>query len=844
MTQRLLFAVVLLVFFLSGAAALVYEVLWMRWLALIFGVTTYATATVLATFMGGLALGSWVFGRWIDGRGHPLRVYALLEVGIGLYALAVPGIFVGLRPAFVALHDLGLSATAFALGRALLAAAVLLLPTFLMGGTLPILVRFLVRRREDVGRGSGLLYFANTAGAVAGCLVAGFFLIEAVGLRGATWIAALTNFAVAGVALGIDRLHGEVAEPAGGEEAHAFVVTSPPAHRRLALWCITLSGFASLAYEVLWTRALLRYLYNSTYAFTTMLSTFLAGIALGSALYSVFAGRIRRPLLVFAGLQVGVGVGFATSGLLFADLAELSAALVGGERITSFVDAMQAMFAGSVLILFLPTLFLGASLPLATSICTRSMGTLGQGLGAVYASNTVGAIFGSLGVAFVLIPWLGMQGSLQLLVGLNLVLAWVLGVAAFPQPVRRAVAAVAIGGVAVAVLGVLPDDLFRRTFSGEQGELVFYREGSTDTVGVLELGRGEARQRVIVYDDLRGTAGTPSVGPNHFQGHLPFLLHPGEPRKALHIGFGVGNSLAAVASHEELERVDSVELSPNAIEAAPYFWTNEDVLSNPRVRSIIADGRTFVMTSRESYDLIVMEPPETYTAGVVNLYTREFYEDAADRLAPGGLLVQWLFVGQAEVEHERMLLRAFHDVLPEASLWKQGHRGGLLLVGSKGPFAIDYARLRQRLREGPAQRDLAALPVVDADHLLSFFVLGPAEFAELVRDVPPVTEDRTVVDFSMPRYAGSGYGFGLMMWVTGRAPKGTSLGREERLRHYLGMRRPAAPLLVNTAGESAAAIQARIDARRSIRPVNDYPPSEERWKRWRAGAPLEAAASP
>ena len=421
-------SLILFIFFISGVAALIYEVIWMRWLALTFGVSTYAVSTVLATFMAGLAAGSFYFGRWVDNRSNPLRAYAVLELLIGLYALAVPSLFAAMRVLFVELHQLDLSPVQFALARALLAGTLLLPPTVLMGGTFPILVRFFVRRRSEVGRSAGILYFLNTLGATLGTLAAGFFFIEHLGLERSNQIAALINF---GVALGAGLISwrytaGREMDSSGEAPASDSERSDPEpaAIPAFAMWlvlaCIGISGFASLAYEVLWTRALTRFLYNSTYAFTTMLSTFLIGIALGSAIYSAWLTRIRRPILLFAILQLCVGIGFLLSSLLFRDLSAISAGLTGAEEITSFGKSIFTMFLRSALILFLPTVFLGATLPLATDICTRGIDRLGFGLGRVYAVNTCGSILGSLGASFALIPLLGMRGSIVVLVALNL----------------------------------------------------------------------------------------------------------------------------------------------------------------------------------------------------------------------------------------------------------------------------------------------------------------------------------------------------------------------------------------------------------------------------------------
>jgi spermidine synthase len=322
----------------------------------------------------------------------------------------------------------------------------------------------------------------------------------------------------------------------------------------------------------------------------------------------------------------------------------------------------------------------------------------------------------------------------------------------------RARLVTALAAAATVLLAVLvrPGDVFRDTILPWPGmKMVFYAEGATDSVAVAEA----QDQRMIVYEDQRGTAATHTYPFNFFFGHLPMLLHPGTPKKVLHICFGVGNSLSAVASHDELVRVDNVELSPHVLEAGYYFWSNDRVLDHPKVHTIIDDGRNHLLTTSETYDVILLEPPEMFTAGVVNLYTEEFYRQALAHLAPDGVVMQWMPVGNASLEDERMMFRAFWDVVPHATTWWQLKSGCGLLVGTRAPLRIDYQKLRRHMtEERRVRQDLELMQVRDVDHLLSWFVFDEAAFAEFVRDVRPTTDDHTVIDFSIPRFAGSGFG--------------------------------------------------------------------------------------
>jgi len=819
--------IVATIFFISGGAGLVYEVLWSRQLGLIFGISTYAVATVLATYMGGLALGSYAVGRMVDRWKNPLAVYALLEVAIGVYALLVPALFAGLREPYIFLHHFADSRAVLIAGRTLLAASILLIPTVLMGGTFPVLTRFWVRLPQNVGLGTGLLYFTNTAGAIVGCLAAGFFLIENFGLRGTTWIAAVVNFSVAGIAFVLSRQteqgYQEIEHGTDGDDPTAM----PAPVARLVLICIGVSGFTSLGYEVLWSRALIRYLYNSTYAFTTMLATFLAGIAIGSAIYTVLLRNNRHPVRLFAILQILIAIGFYGASLLFADVMEMSAAIAGIDAVQSFTQSVTIMFVRAGLILLVPAIFLGATLPLATAICARGLATLGHAVGRVYAVNTLGAIVGSLGAGFVLIPMVGMHGTLRLLIATNLIAAIAL-VAATTSSNRGRMLAIASGVVAAIALTVaIPSDLFERTLAYPGQSFAYYHEGATDTVAVVDTGIG---QRYIMYDDRRGTAGTNSYAVNFFLGHFPMLLHPGTPSEVLHVCFGVGNSLSAVAAWDDLDRVDNVELSPHVVDAAPYFWTNNDVINHPKVNTIIDDGRNFLMATNNVYDVIMLEPPETFTAGVINLYTREFYEDALTHLAPDGVMMQWIPAGESPLDEERRLFRSFSDVFPDVSAWQQLSSGSVLLIGTREKLTIDYQRLRSRFEQEAVLRDMKLSGVRNVDHLLSYLIFDDAGFREFGADVEPVTDDQTVLDFTMPRYLGSGFGLGSFnqdVTQDGATPIGLAM---RRAYYYSQNRRSVMPYLTNLGDDAQDEVSSRIDEEHK-HPVKTVLISREDWKR-------------
>ena len=521
------------------------------------------------------------------------------------------------------------------------------------------------------------------------------------------------------------------------------------------LGLVLVSGFASLGYEILWTRALLVHVQSSTYAFTVMLAVYLLGVGLGSTLAAGRAGRSERPLLGFALCQVGVA-GVVLLGLvLFPDLETIGFAAFGGARPESFPGAVAFMFIQSGLVMLLPTLFMGATFPYAVAAYHETGRDVGASVGRLYATNTAGNIAGALVVGFVAIEAIGVRGSFLLLLAVELAVA--AGAAARLTHDRRVLvgALAAAAALVLAADRLLPAELFYSKLAEQAGgEIVFYREGASDTVAVVESPDGKVR--TLIYSDGRGAAGTWTLHWNLYLGHLPLVLH-GDPKEVLHICIGSGNSLMAVSRHD-VSRIDAVDLSTHLPEALSYFWTNEGVASHPAVRLVDADGRNFLMRGESDYDVISMEPPQLFSAGVVNLYTAEFYELVLDRLAEGGVVMQWLPSLGLLPEHRDMLIRAFADVFPHVTIWQQLDSPVLLLVGTRRPLALDLREVRRALDEHVPQRDMQAMGLRGAEDFLSFFRLGDASVRRRVADVDAIRDDRTVIDFAMPHTRGTGFG--------------------------------------------------------------------------------------
>jgi spermidine synthase len=790
-------------FFLSGALGLLYEIVWFRRLHLTLGVSLFAVGAVVSAYMLGLAAGSRGAARAAWLRRSPLTAYAGLELGIALYAVAFPlavGALEALYPALFRLlegHPLALSAARFAL-----AFLLLLPPTFLMGASLPAMAEAVVAPPGQLARRVAGLYALNTLGGVTGTLAAGFFLIEHLGITRSLYAGAAGSALVAASALALarhpahrHRLAGPAEAPRGGVP-RAHVDRRPPGSPRkpetgvvppgrelgtLAMSAAFVAGAVSLASEIVWTRALVFFVHNSTYAFSAIVAVYLLGIAAGALVAARF---VRTTPGAVRSLAVALGascVALLGAIAVYRHLPELAGLLASGPPpapglsgaappstmpVWSWGGALALIFGQVAGVLFLPALLLGAVFPLTLELAPGSDRPAWL-VGRLYAVNAVGCVAGTVLGTFVLVALLGTRGALLLLAWLPVPIAlWALREAA---PSRRACAAMA-GTFVAALLGLslvaAPRGFYQELFEKRFGRVVWFAEGVTETVAVCEHKDGS---RWIQFSDGRGASGTWSFQGGWLYAHLPLLLHP-RPRSAAVICFGTGNTLGAASLHG-LETLDGVELSPEVVKAAPFFAaTNHDVTRSGRARIVIEDGRSYLLAAGRRYDVITEEPPLVHTAGVVNLYSRDFYELCSRRLADDGIMAVWLATWELETAEMRMLVRAFVDAFPHASLWDCTHPGEWLLIGSKVPLRIDLDRLAARMAAPEIAHDLAR---IDADtgglrspsDLLSLHLMGHPGLTAFAGDARPVTDDRSVVDFTTPRHPRANFGLG--EWVTG-----------------------------------------------------------------------------
>jgi spermidine synthase len=739
-TRRLRVAAVS--FAISGGAALMDQVVWLRYLSLVFGNTTYAAATLLAVFMGGLGLGASLAGRWADRWSRPLVGLALFELGIGAIAVASPGLFGLMDDAYVALYrNAGNQPALFAAARVALAACFLLPPTFLMGGTFPVLVRGVAAATDaEVGRPVALIYATNTLGAVLGVALAGFASVRLLGFGATLLIAAALNVAAACFFLLLSR-------PVGVASART-VVASPAV--RWVLVVVAVMGATSLAYEVLWTRILLHYLGSSVYAYSLMLAVFLLGIGGGSLLATPWIDRIARPALALGLIQVGIGLLCAGQTISFQLLNAVRIASAQWIGTDGFAKACFADLLALLPVLGPPTLLMGAGFPLAIRLANTGASQRGRDVGAVYGANTIGSVVGSLAAGFLLLPVLGTQTALIAVAAINLTVGAVL----LHGPPGTALLARCTWVAAAAVLAlplILPSHaviLAARALIGEEiGSVVHFEESANASVTVRRIPFEPESYHSLEVNGVNVAGTHPSLyAMQKMQGHLPLLLTPGAIR-VLHIGFGSGGTAHAVSRHD-VGSILIAELTPEVLAASERFFPhiNHGVLGDPRIEVEVNDGRNFLMATARTFDVILSDSVHPHYAGNGSLYTREFFELARDHLSPGGTFSMWLPMYSLTTENYAMIVRALADVFPHTAIWYE--------PSVLNSFTIVTGRLRKEawhprrpLGGGAVAAELADIGIEGAAELIACYLAGGPALEAWLAQAPPHVDDVPAVEY-------------------------------------------------------------------------------------------------
>jgi spermidine synthase len=758
---------ILICFLLSGAAGLIYQVAWSKALGLIFGHTAYAIATVLAVFMGGLAAGNAFFGQWSKSRAAPIGLYSKIEFLAGVMgAFSLAGL-AAVRWLYVAAYShIGNVAALLAL-KFVGAAIVLFIPTFLMGGTFPILVYGVTKHRAELASRVSQLYWVNTLGGVSGALIAGFVLLPALGLRMTVGAAVALNIVAGSVASTIETAPEIVKRTRDGSITKLLV--NQPLQQfspRLLLMLFAVVGAAAFAYEIAWTRLLALEIGSSTYAFTLILAAFLSGTVIGGvAFHRYFAGRRPVTTTTFSLTQTWIGIAAVASLVLFHWIPSV---------IPFLLRSMGQTFGGLILVqavtccltvLPMAAIF-GFNFPAVVALLGGGTDTNTSGaevVGKAYAANTFGAIAGSLIAGFILVPWLGSFRVIAAVAAVNVLMALVMNWSEPQLRVQSFALNVAFLGVALAI-GFLPffrnpsllslsAALYGNTFEGHltleeiaaTNDLVFSTEGVSDSIAVIRSDNYEALRVNGKVDASSGDARTQLL-----LGHLGAALHPA-PRRVLIVGFGSGMTVSAVARYPDVEKIDCIEIEPAVMRAAPYLESlNRGVLGDPRVHMIFDDARNVLLTSRASYDLIISEPSNPWISGVATLFTSEFYSAVRQRLAPGGIFVQWVQSYSLAFDDLRMIAATLAGRFPDLTLWR-GEQPDLLFLCRTDGTPLRFERLRALWQSKALRKDFESMEVRQPEALVAYFLLDDAAVRRLGEGSVLNTDDRTVLEYHAPR---------------------------------------------------------------------------------------------
>lgn len=767
-------ALLVIFFTLSGATSLILQVVWVRRLIGVFGASSLAIATVLATFMAGLAIGSWLGGRWADRlvrsearppTNNPFFYYGAAEVLVGVTALIILPLIDHYAVANAWLwQQLGGTPWLLACARFFLTATVLIIPTTAMGATLPLLTRRITSGRDDLdalGRRLGFLYASNTLGALCGAAAAGFWFIPLFGVSLSNQVAAGAAILVGVMAMAVAALRPIAPAPEATEaQADDTPTTTTTSGRRAVLWLYALSGGIAMCLEVLWSRTLAIVNGSSVYSFTIVLCTFLIGISAGSAIAARLWGRTERPLRVLAGLFLFAGAGILLFQFLADELPEMFLALVEGTTLS--VDTVLSAHVFLSALIIVPTaLAMGAVMPVAIRAYVGTVDDVGTDVGRAYASNTLGAIIGSVAGGFLILPGPGLE------LGARLAALAMLGMGIWAALLDERRARLPIIAAILAVLVVLSPGWNRSDFTAGlfrthqasryirdgglfQRDIVYYRDGISTTVSVEKLAGGW-----VLRNNGKVEASNRHDMPTQILvGLMPVLFHGGEDQDVFLVGYGSGVTVGSIAIAPMVSRVDVVELEPAVYEAADKFFGsfNNEPDKNAKVNRLLGDGRNVLLAGGKTYDVIVSEPSNPWIAGVATLFTREFYQLAKKHLKPDGVFCQWAQLYELGPRNVKMIYRTFSESFKYVYAFTPGDETtDTILLGSDRPLTMNLQKLRDAMRGSDILlAELKRGEIQVAEDLVASLLLGPAEVASFTAGASINTDDNAKLEYAAP----------------------------------------------------------------------------------------------
>ncbi len=740
MTSRRYLPLLLVLFVGSGCAALIYEIVWFQLLQMVIGSSAVSLGVLLGTFMGGMCLGSLALARVIPARHHPLRVYALLELGIGAFGILVLLLIPVIGQAYSAFDGQGLTGIFL---RGALCAICLLPPTLLMGATLPAISRWVQATPRGVSW-LGFFYGGNTAGAVFGCLLAGFYLLRVHDMPTTTYVAVAINVAVAAIGFGLSRFTRYEGAP---ERAPRDRVSAAPGARAVYV-TIALSGLTALGAEVIWTRLLSLLLGGTTYTFSIILAVFLIGIGLGSSVASYVARGLVRARMALGVSQLLLVAAIAWSAYAISGSLPfwpINPGIVSSPWFLFQLDLARCLYA------ILPAACLwGASFPLALAAIATEGQDPGRMVGGVYAANTVGAIVGALLFSTLFIPTIGTQHGQQLLIGVAAVAGTVV-LLSLARSARATLALAATGVVSAVLMWNVSAVPFELVAYGRQipwrlntvNEL--YRgEGMNSTIAVSELLSDTRIRNFHVAGKIEASNEPQDMRLQRLLGNLPALLHP-RPASVLVVGFGAGVTAGSFVPFPDVKHVVICEIEPLIPQVVSRYFAkeNQGVLKDPRVEVVYDDARHFVRTTREKFDVITSDPIHPWVKGAATLYTREYFEQVKAHLNPGGVVTQWVPLYESNEEAVKSEIATFFEVFPTGTVWGNRNNGegyDVVLLGTAEASNVDVDAIDARLARPDHAGVMAALAEVGFRSSLDVL----ATFGGSARDLAPWLEDAQI----------------------------------------------------------------------------------------------------
>ncbi len=783
--HQMLHLVMMCFFFISGMTGLIYEILWTRMIVVIIGNAPFAISIVLTVFMGGLGLGSFLAGRYVSRlktTGDLLKAYGILELIVGAYGLMLPGLLVLFKPLYAAFYNsLFRHFLVYNLVTFLCCSLLLILPVTCMGATLPVLSRFFVTRLSRIGASLGRLYSMNTIGGALGSLLCGFWIVSIWGVWGSLVFAVLLN-----AFIGLSSIYlGSRNEPGGGS---ILKNNAPPDIGRqerdrvegIAALCVfAVSGFCSMAYEVIWTKLMGLIIGPTIYSFTIVLVSFIMGLAVGSAFFGWLADRTGKPAFLLVSTQITA----ALSALFISHLLGNSQ-IFYAKLIFAFSDNFTMLMMVKSLVLFssllLPTLFLGAAFPLVGKLYTRTLEGVGRSIGFVYSVNTLGAVLGSFTAGFILIPLLGKESSLRLLAMVQLAAAVAAGSSVSINARKKAEALIPL--MIAVLIGILSAAYFPRwdrkmlsegiyyhsdpkmlrsvgwmealvkrdlkVVPVDAGRLVYYSDGLGGFTTVRKFIGIDGKEDYFAYSSGKVDASTLKIDmvTQTLLAHFPLLFHS-HPEKVLVLGLASGIT-AGETLHYPIKELDVLEINQQMVVASGFFrpWNN-NVVSDPRTRIIIQDARAHMQLTRRTYDVIISEPSNPWMAGLANLFTREYFELNRDRLNENGIFIQWVHSYQMDWRAFSLIGRTFQTVFPGGKLIRTSDSAlDLMLVGFKGDGILDGNVAERNIRYAMKSHNMTLTnPYVFYDLILS------EDLGKLFGRGPFNTDNRPLLEYSAPK---------------------------------------------------------------------------------------------